>query len=201
MPYCPGCGVETEYNIKNCPLCNCKIPKIEVKKQETDYLKEPSLKFPKPENIYSGKMIDIKKYTFYAITSLFLLNILLLIVIQLSTKHLVFFFNYPIFVILSIWFYLLIFFGFIKNKKVMISVLIVNTLFFTFLLDLFNGLYWFIPVFLPSTILASIILIIMATIIRLKKKRTFNLIFSISIAISTFLIGVQSIFSFYKSYS
>lgn len=91
--------------------------------------------------------------------------------------------------IISLWIYLLIFFGFIQNKKAAIFILIINIFFFMFLIDLFyKGVGWFFPVFVPAIILGSIILIITAIIIRLKKEKSFKIIFDISISTSIFLI-------------
>ena len=198
MPYCPKCGIQTEINIKKCPLCNIEIPQIVEDSKNHDYINEYPLRFPVYKDKMIGNSLDIKKRTFYAITVFLVLNMLYLILSQVIKHKL----NSGIFIItffiISAWIYLLIFFGFIQNKKVAIFILIINTFFFMFLIDLsYKGLGWFIPVFVPAIVLGSIILIITATIIRLKKEKSFNIIFDISISISIFLIGIESIISRY----
>lgn len=198
MPYCPKCGVEVEETAKACPLCNFAIPRVNEKDSDPDYLKEPPLKFPRPENIYPEKMIDFKRSTFNAITLMGLFNILGLILFQVYARQIILFLDYLIIVMISVWFFLLIFFGFIPNKRIMISAFILNSLFFSLLMDLFNlRLEWFFPVLLPSVVLASVILIITAVFIRYRKKKTINLIFPIAVALSACLCGIESIISRY----
>jgi hypothetical protein len=138
LPYCSNCGVEIDYNINNCPLC------------------------------------DFKRKTFFAITALLLLNTIIFIAFNMSNFRLNTDFFIIILFVLSIWFYLIFLFGMISNNKITIFYLVLNTFFFTFLIDLYYvGLGWFFPVFLPSTILGTIILIIVAVRVRLKKTKTF----------------------------
>ncbi|MCP3899769.1 MAG: hypothetical protein GY707_08680 [Desulfobacteraceae bacterium] len=198
MPYCPKCGVETDYNIASCPLCDFNIPAMDQTEKNHNIIGESPIKFPEPENFNPGYIVDFKRKTFYAITTLLLLNAIVFITFNISTFRL----NTKVFIIilfvLSIWFYLMLLFGMISNKKIIIFGLVSNTFFFTFLIDLYYvGLGWFLPVFLPSTILGAIILIIIAIRIRLKKTKTFSIIFDISLAISCFVIGVEAIISKY----
>jgi hypothetical protein len=194
VPYCPRCGVEVDTGRKKCPLCSVTIP-VTGKDDDTSYDNIQSLQFPVPENVYTGKMIDIKKNTFYGLTSFFILHLIFLFTWHLYNHSLGRPTLYITAVILSVWLYLYIFFGFIRNKKVMITSLIINTFFFTFLLDVFNGLYWYLPIFVPATILGSVILIITAVVFRFTKKRSVNLILPVSLAISLFLIGLECIIS------
>ena len=197
MPYCPKCGVEVDYFIKECPLCDFDIPLIVPKEKGKDYMKEPPFKFPNPENFNPGYIVDFKRKTFWAITFFFLFNILVLIGLQIKDLKLNIGQVYFCIMLLSIWFYLMMFFGFIENKKIMIFGFIANTFLFSLLIDLlYRGLGWFSPVFVPSIILGSLILIITFIII-LKKKKTFRIIFNIAIVISAFIIEVEAIISNY----
>jgi hypothetical protein len=194
MPFCPQCGVEVDAGKKACPLCNMAIPEI-GKDKDGAFDTIQSLRFPAPENVYTGKMIDIKKKTFYALTVFLILHLGFLFFWHLYQQSAGLGTLYITTVVASLWIYLFIFFGFIKNKKAMIFSLIANTIFFTFLLDIFNGLYWFISIFVPATILGSVILIITMIIIRYMKKHSVNLVFIVSLALALFSIGLECIIS------
>jgi hypothetical protein len=198
MPYCPECGVEVDSNIKNCPLCDIVIPVLKVREQNRDYQKVNPLKFPEPENFNKGYFIDLKRKTFFAISSLFMINIFYLLGIQFLRLKIIPVLIFISLILLSLWIYLFCFFGFVKNRKLLLVIVILNSFLFTFLIDFFNkGPGWFIPVFVPSTILGSFIVMITAVIIRQKKKKSFSLLFYISIALSAFLIGIEGITSNY----
>lgn len=198
MPYCIKCGVELDSSIKECPLCHYNLPPISEEPDKDEYLKEPVFHFPKPENIYPGRLLDLKKKTFQAISGMTLLNIILLALFFLKSKTDFTSFLYLSAIILSLWFYLLLFFDFIPNRKLMIASLIGNTFLFTFLMDLMNGrLEWFLPVFVPGTVWASIVLITTAAVIRIRKMRSKSLILLIAFAISVFLIGLELILTRY----
>lgn len=194
MPYCAKCGVELEATIKECPLCHFHIPAELEKTEEDDYLKELPFNFPKPENIYPGKLLDFKKRTFQAISAMILLNIGLLGFFHFRAGNSLFSFIYITAIAASLWLYLLLFFDFIPNRKLMIASLIGNTFLFTLLIDFADrDLDWFWPVFVPGTVWASVVLIVTASIIRLKKKRSKNIILLIAFSLSIFFVGMESI--------
>jgi hypothetical protein len=196
MAYCPKCGVELEKNRVECPLCNCKIPKIDNDEGDHAYDNVTSLTFPKPENLFPAKLIDIRKKTFYAVSIFILINVLLYIGILFLRDSFGIGNGFVLGIIVSIWIYLTVFLGMIKNRKAAIILFIVNTFVFTFLVDIMiNGLGWFIPVFVPSTILFSILLVLMTVYVRVRKKTTVNIMFPVTISISTFLIGFEAIVS------
>lgn len=203
MAYCPKCGVEVEQAVKACPLCNCTIPKIPGKDSDPDYLKEPPLRFPRPDNMYPEKMIDFKRSTFFGITTMFILNVIGLLVIRIRSGNFISkidSFVILLLIIFSIWFYLFIFFGFVSNKRVMIASLIINSLCFTLLIDLSDKvLEWFFPVLLPSVIFSSVILIITAIIIRYNKKKSINMLFVGAVALSACICGIDFILVRYLS--
>lgn len=68
MPYCPKCGIETDINIKRCPLCNIDMPLINEDSKNHDYINEYPLRFPVYKDKMIGNSLDIKKRTFYALT-------------------------------------------------------------------------------------------------------------------------------------
>ncbi len=198
MPYCPKCGVETDYNIYECPLCDFNMPRVEQAEKTDDVVRESPIKFPVPENFNPGYVVDFRRKTFFAITTLFIFNIAAYIAFSIAFPRIDSKVGIITLFALSIWFYLLLLSGMINNKRVIIFSLVLNTFFFTFLIDLYYvGLGWFFPVFLPSTTLAAIILIIIAIRVRLKKTITFSIIFDIAIAISCLLVGMEAIISRY----
>jgi len=196
VAYCPKCGVEVETNQKNCPLCEFSIPVIEAQSDSDDFEYVTKLQFPKPENIYPGKLIDIKKRTFFALSIFLLINAAIYVANKLFSNSLTLSTGFVTAIGFSLWIYCFVLFGLIKNRKIGIALLIINTFAFTFLIDiLFNGLNWFIPVFVPATILFSVLLILLTIYMRIRRKKTINFIFPITIAISIFLIGYDAIIS------
>lgn len=201
MAYCPRCGIETDNRRRNCPLCECFIPQIEElnnKVNSSNSENESMIKFPQPAGFSRGYFVDLKIIFFRAISLFILINILFLAGIQIKEMTINLFSIYLMFTLLSIWLYLLIFLGFIINKKLALFLLITNSIGFALLLDLFySGLGWFFPVFFPVIILGSAILIISAIIIRVRKSKSLMIILYFVFAIAAFLTGTEIIVSNY----
>lgn len=198
MPYCPKCGVEVDYIVHECPLCEFIIPDIEPDKDEHLDFKIESIRFPQPENFYPRKMIDFKRNTYYGLSLMLLINILLLIFLQIRTKAPTHIFVLLIPVLVGFHIYLFFFLGFCPNKPVSIFAVMVNTFLLALTFDLFNKkLEWFVPVAIPVIIFSALIIIIIATSFNIKKKTSINRLFVIALGLSIFFIIVEIFISLY----
>lgn len=195
MPYCPKCGVEIDYKIKSCPLCTFPIPKID---KDTSPIATEN-KFPQPENIYYEELLKMKNQAFFAISILIFSAVMVLMTIGSIFRVSQLAVTYSIISVISAWFYIFLFFGYIRSKYHSILALGFITICLTYGLDnVDHELNWFYTYALPIIILAVLILFLLLYLYnRSKLKNQFVFIPAhLCIGISLFSAALECILDF-----
>lgn len=195
MPYCCKCGVEVDFNITNCPLCDFSIPKIEPVEMIDSH------RFPIPQNIHTKKVKKIKRNIFKIITVI-LLSIMGLAIFQNITElGKLTWGKYSTVSIIASLIYLFFLFGFIPDFKASVIGISINTIFLLYFLDVFNGkIEWFIILGLPSVFMGTISIIIFTILHKRTKKKGLNIVSYILISISLYCVVIESFISLYLNH-
>ncbi|SHJ47579.1 DUF6320 domain-containing protein [Tepidibacter formicigenes] len=192
MPYCSKCGVEVDYNIRKCPLCDFSIPEIEEEeKKDTD-------RFPTPQNTYPRKVKKRKRKVFIII-SVILLSLLGVMIFQnISTLGRLTWSKYSTISIIASWIYLFFLFGFIPKFRVSLIGISINTIILLYFLDILDGkLEWFISIGLPCVFMCTVATIINAYLFKKTRKKGLNIVSYILLAIAFYCIGIEAFISLY----
>ncbi len=190
MPYCFKCGVEIDYDINKCPLCDFPIPKIEVEE------KEDINRYPSPQNMYPKKAKK-RKQKIFIILSVALLSLMgLLLFLNISALGKWTWSKYSTVSIFATLIYLFFLFGFVPKFKTSLIGISMNTIILLYFLDLFDGkLEWFRLIGLPCVFMGTLETIIIAHLFKRTKKKGSNIVAYILLAISVYCIGVEGFIS------
>jgi len=192
MAYCSRCGVEVDYNVRKCPLCQFKIPQI-----EDDVIADVD-RFPKAENVYIKEQEELKNVIFIIITIVALASCVLMVFLNTVFLGRLTWGRYSLVSVIATWGYLFIFFGYIRKYNFAILAFSANTAILIYFIDSFNNsLDWFFSVGLPIVLLAFLIAYTIGAIYRKRKKTIFNTIAYIMLGISVFLMGIEVALDFY----
>lgn len=192
MPYCPKCGVELDYKIKNCPLCTFPIPKIV---DDSNYSINEN-KFPQPENIYYEKLLKMKNQAFFTISILLFSAVLILMTIGSISRISQLAITYSIISVISGWFYIFVLFGYIHNAYYSILVIGFVTFCLTFGLDYVDKkITWAYSYAYPIIILSILVLFLQLYLYnRSKLKNQFVFVPThLCIGISLFSVALELI--------
>lgn len=171
MPYCPKCGVEVDYSITECPLCEFSIPKVPLE----DNL-EPVSKFPKAINTYPHHHEQLKKTIFLISMSIAICIIVIAILQNIYFYKTITWSKYSTVSLFCGIIYLYIILKANLSLDNFICAFGANTFFLLVLLDALNStLDWSITLGLPFTLLATIFIIAIIKIIRKSDIRGFNI--------------------------
>lgn len=190
MPYCSKCGVEVDYRIEECPLCDFPIPEIKPEEeQEND-------RFPTPENIYPQKVKKRKRRAFVTISVIFLSSIGLMLFQNISGSGTLTWAKYSIVSIIAGWIYLFFLLELIHKFRTSLIGISINTIVLLYFLDIFNGeLEWFVLIGLPCVFMCTVATIIIAYIFKKTRKKGFNIASYIILAIVLYCIGIDAFIS------
>lgn len=192
MPYCSKCGVEVDYDIEKCYLCDFPIPGIESNDEyDTD-------RYPNALNPYPEKMKRLKKIIFYILTTIIFANFSINIFIDWM-KEGKFTWSYISGVsIIASWIYLFVFFGYAKTFKRSLYIVSGTTLGLLFFVDVFtDGLKWFISIGVPAVLSATIIIWMISKIILNGNKKFLRISAYILIGASLYCIILELFIDMY----
>lgn len=166
LPYCSKCGVEVDYGIEKCHLCDFSIPKIET---DNEYDID---RYPDALNPYPEKLKRLKKSVFCILTTIIFSNFIINIFIDWM-KEGKFTWSYISGVsIITAWVYLFVFFGYAKTFNRSLNIVSGATLGLLFFIDLFtDGLKWFFSIGVPAVLSATIIIWMISKIISNGNKK------------------------------
>ncbi|SHK02639.1 DUF6320 domain-containing protein [Paramaledivibacter caminithermalis] len=185
MPYCSKCGVEVDYNIKKCPLCDFPIPPIEPEEKEED-------RFPSPQNSYPNKVKKRKRRAFIIISVILLTTIELMLFQNFSIEGKLTWSKYSVVSIVASWIYLFFLFRFIPRFRISVIGISITTIIFLYILDILNGrLDWFILIGLPCTIMGALTTIIFAYLFKKSKRKGLNIVSYILMGLTLYCIVIE----------
>lgn len=197
MPYCPRCGTKQDPKIKNCILCNTSIPELE---EESKFEYAP---FPLTQNITRKLIIRLKNQIFFTISIILSTSILIILFLNyygiMSEKI----FFYATIVLVSIWAYLFVFFGFLKRILYSIIGFHFITLIMLLSLDRVNGkIEWFTSLGLPIALLSLITTTVGFEVYMSKKNRNYFVYIPIFLLLASafFNMGLELILD-YKAFA
>lgn len=195
MPYCSKCGVEVDYSIKKCPLCDFPIPDImPEKKEDTD-------RFPTPQNDYPSKIEKRKRRIFIIISVILLTAIEIMLFQNLSEEGKFTWSRYSVVSVIASWIYLFFIFKFIPKFKVSVIGISITTIILLYFLDIFNGrLDWFIPIGLPCVIICTITTLIFAYLFKKTRKKGLNIISYIFMSITLCCVVTETFISLHTNH-
>ncbi|HPT75184.1 MAG TPA: DUF6320 domain-containing protein [Defluviitaleaceae bacterium] len=199
MPYYPRCGVELDYHIKNCPLCQFPIPEIP---EENNHINVE--KFPRPENKYFEEILKVKNQIFFTLSILILSAVLVLMTINSIIETHPLAINYSIISVIAAWFYILILLGYLSNLYYSILGIGIVTGCLTLALDSVDGkMNWFFTYALPIIILVLLIIYLFLYLYnRSKLLNQFIFIPSyLFIAVALLSVGLECILDFQANQS
>ncbi len=194
MPYCPRCGIEVDSGTTSCPLCICDIPDIEDDKPIV-----VESRFPVPENIHGLQIAELKKQIFLSISILCFGGILTLLSVHflagLDERST----NYGILGVFGIWFYMLIFFGYLSSVYLSVVCAGIVSILLVLGIDIITpGVTWSVDVGFPVIILITFILLSAIRLYkRFRRKNQFILIpIYIFTGTSVFCLGLECIIDY-----
>ncbi|KMQ50227.1 hypothetical protein CHISP_2898 [Chitinispirillum alkaliphilum] len=200
MSFCPNCGVEVQVNHKTCVLCDYDMLNVYTSKKPLNSDDNSLELFPEPEYNNLKKFAELRRNLFYALSMLIIVNLCYHLLARIFSQQFTSKDLYSIVFMVILWTYLFLASGIIKNNKAIITIVICNTLSLAFCLDLvYGGPGWFFPVFIMSVIWGGIVLIITASIVKIKKRKNRSGTHNTAIGLSIFIIGTEAVLSKYIS--
>lgn len=191
MPYCPKCGVEIDYEVKSCPLCDYPMPKINPEKNIDN-----EKKFPSPNNMYPLKVREFKHLIFSIIKTVCICSIFITVLENLYISHKITWAKYSTVCILAGLFY---FYLILKLQWKFKSFIIgsgINTFILLVLLDIFNGnISWSITLGLPFILMAMLFSALVYSLIKDSEKKGFNVAAYVVIFLTLYCMGVNGFIS------
>lgn len=186
LPYCAKCGIEVDYDVRKCPICQFRIPEIEAEEEiDTD-------RFPKAENVYPKEQRELRDTIFIIISTIALTSCILMVFQNKAFSGELTWSRYSIVSVIATWGYLFIFFGYIPRFNYIVLGLSVNTLVLLLCIDSFSGdIEWFFSISAPIVLLAFTITHIIGYLYRKSHKKGLNIAAYIMIGIALFLIGIE----------
>lgn len=189
MPYCPKCGVEISYSVKDCPLCDFPMPNL-----SDTFESEEDKKFPNPTNIYSSKHEQLKKLIFSILLSISICGIFVAILQNIYFSKTMTWSKYSTVSIISGIIYLYI----ILKTNLSLDKFIIsigsNTFILVFLLDILDGdLYLSITLGLPCIFLATIFILSLVKLIRISNHPGFNIGAYVIFILTLYFLAVDTL--------
>jgi hypothetical protein len=193
MSYCSKCGIEVDYNVRKCPLCDFNIPLIEPEERNED-------RFPSPQNSYPTKVQKRKRRIFIIISVILLTSVELMFFQNFSLEGKLTWSRYSAASIIASWIYLFFLFRFIPKFKVSVIGISITTIILLYFLDILNGkLEWFIPIGLPCVLIAALTIIIFAHLFKRTKKKGLNIVSYILLALTVSCIVIEAFISLHTN--
>lgn len=195
MPYCSKCGVEVDYNVGECPLCDFPIPKIEPEE------KKEINRFPSPQNDYPNK-VKKRKQRIFIIISVILLTIVELMLFQnFSVEGKLTWSRYSAVSITASWIYLFFLFKFIPKFRISVIGISITTIILLYFLDILNGsLDWFVSIGLPCVLMSTITTLIFAYLFKKTKRKGLNIVSYILMSITLCCIVIEAFISLHTNH-
>lgn len=194
MPYCSKCGVEVDYNIKKCPLCDFPIPVIEPEEKKED-------RFPLPQNSYPDKVKRRKRRTFIIISVILLTMVELTLFQNFSVSGEFTWSKYSAVSIIASWIYMFFLFRFIPKFRISVIGISITTIFLLYFLDSFNGkLEWFVLIGLPCVLMGALTTIIFAYLFKKSRKKGLNIVSYILLALTLYCIVIDAFISLHTNH-
>ncbi|MCM1991477.1 DUF6320 domain-containing protein [Oceanirhabdus seepicola] len=191
MPYCSKCGVETDFGVYECPLCNYPIPKDLADKKEKKIL------FPKAINVHSEKVAERKKGAFFIISTTLISIMLLLSFIDYSLSYNLTWSKYSSISMFSIIIYTFVFLGFGKTFLMSLNICFFNTLAMLLMFDRVDiTMSWSLIFGLPIVLLLYLTIILSYFIIKNLPSKGVNIAGIVLGAITVFCLILDIIITF-----
>ncbi|MGQ1946661.1 DUF6320 domain-containing protein [Geofilum sp. OHC36d9] len=192
MIYCKKCGVELEPDMTKCPLCGTSInethPMIENSENEVD--------------LNAGKeMTPPQKRVIWEIVSITIISaVIATFSIDFLMSHRISWSEYPVAVSLMVFSYVSSF-AFLRTTTVIkIATGLLGASGFVVLIDLLtNGLQWAFPIAIPVLFTGNAIAAVLMMIFKKVKRKGVNLVAYALLAIGIYMLGLEAIFSIYKT--
>ncbi|GAA0116149.1 DUF6320 domain-containing protein [Clostridium senegalense] len=189
MPYCPKCGIEVEYTLTECPLCEFSLPNT----TPDSFIKEEN-KFPDATNIYPSKHEQLKKVIFSVLLAISICGIFIATLQNIYFSKTITWSRYSTVSILSGIIYLYIILKTNLSLDKFIKSMATNTLFLIILLDIVDGeLYWSITFGLPCIFLATIFILSLVKLIRISKNPGFNIAAYVIFLLTLYSLAIDTL--------
>jgi hypothetical protein len=194
MPYCSRCGIEVENHILKCPLCNTEIQ---------NFNNPPEIPENFPEDDYTSKdyyiPFEMKKKILWSIVSFLIATSLFIIFsVNFFLERTITWAWIPLFSILSTWLvFASIYYLYKKIFFLLLSLFVFISLYLFFLFLIILNFRLFFSFALPIVIATFFNTLIVIFLYKITKRRGYNIIGFILIAISFYSIIVDIIITFY----
>lgn len=192
MIYCKKCGVELEADMTTCPLCGTSInethPMIESSEKEVELNAGKEMTPPQKRVIWEIVSITIISAVIATFSIDFLMN------------HRISWSEYPVAVSLMVFSYVSSF-AFLRTTTVIkIATGLLGASGFVVLIDLLtNGLQWAFPIAIPVLFSGNAIAAVLMVIFKKVKRKGVNLVAYALLAIGIYMLGLEAIFSIFKT--
>ncbi len=191
MPYCSKCGVETDYGVYECPLCNYPIPKDLADKKERKIL------FPKAINVHSEKVAERKRGAFLIISTILISIMLLLSFIDYSLYNNLTWSKYSSISMFSIVVYTFVLLGFGKTFLMSLNICLINTLSMLLMYDRVDiTMSWALNFGLPIVLLLYLTILFSYLVIKKLPSKGVNIAGIVLAAITIFCLILDLIITF-----
>ncbi|WBW96892.1 DUF6320 domain-containing protein [Oceanirhabdus sp. W0125-5] len=191
MPYCSKCGVETDFGVYECPICDYPIPKDLADKKERKML------FPKAINVHSEKVAERKRGAFLLISTALISIMLLLTFIDYSLSYNLTWSKYSSVSLFSIVIYIFIFLGFGKTFLISLNLCLFNTTAMLLMFDRVDiRMSWSLSYGIPIVLLLYLTILISYLIIKNLPSKGVNIAGIVLGAITIFCLFLDLIITF-----
>ena len=191
MPYCSKCGVETDFGVYECPLCDYPIPKDLADK------KDRKLLFPKAINVHSEKVAERKRGAFFIISTTLISIMLLLSFIDYSLSYDLTWSKYSSISMFSIVIYTFVSLGFGKTFLMSLNICLVNTLAMLLMFDRVDLIMsWSLSFGFPIVLLLYLTILLSYLIIKGLPSKGVNIAGIVLAAITIFCLILDLVITF-----
>lgn len=191
MPYCSKCGVETDFGVYECPLCDYPIPKDLADKKDRKVL------FPKAINVHSEKVAERKRGAFFIISTTLISILLLLSFIDYSLSYNLTWSKYSSISMFSIIIYTFVFLGFGKTFLMSLNICFLNTMTMLLMFDSVDvTMSWALSFGLPIVLLLYLTILLSYLIIKSLPSKGVNIAGIVLAAITIFCLILDLIITF-----
>jgi len=192
MPYCPKCGVELEYGVKNCPLCEFPIPDIE---HIPTYIPK---RYPKAQNNHPENIRHIKNTVFITLSVLFLTTSFLLLFFDKTVSGVLDWSLITASSLFTIEMMLIAFMGYSKSFTFSLSINLLSVLLLLWTINQnINDTSWFFSISWPLAVLFAFMIWLLEKIFRKINDKGLNIAGISLIAISVYCICSDALISYY----
>jgi hypothetical protein len=192
MIYCKKCGVELEAGMTTCPLCGTSInetrPMVENSEKEVDVNAGKEMTPPQKRVIWEIVSITIISAVITTFSIDFLMN------------HRISWSEYPVAVSLMVFSYVSSFAFLRTNTVIKTAAGLLGASGFVILIDrLTNGLQWALPIAIPILFTGNLMAALLMVIFKKVRKKGVNLIAYTLLAIGIYTLGLEAVFSIFKT--